>query len=615
MPDLPNIYWLSFDSWEPQLIDDYRSPNLVSLLKQGFWFNNIITNIPFTRGSLHGYMSGFYASISGYFYRYDGYDTRVAGQECITFPDMLRSIGYSCFGSCPLHRDVYPESKFDATYHNSDIPNNIINNIKTGNPVFYFHHDVTLHDHIEMVLGNNSLKITEAYRNYPGIIQYVDERISSYLSSLNYNSDKDILIFSTDHGAPSGDRHSYKSPAYFYFEDYRLKVWFAFIFPSSENAQICSNYGANIDFISTFVPLYNSYVSKQLLSSNNQGINLINDKRNYVCIESGPLGDAQLGQVYMTASWGVRAEKWKYILLEDGTEHLVDLLARKEEINFINEHKGEADKLRKILNEELFTNKSPSNYYTSDITITDWSKRAKRYSHLAQWKKETIIDDRVINIVKQYTKQGSSVLDIGCGPGTTTNKLSSEFNVIGIDQSIDMMQENISIKPEIFQVMNAYNLSFPNEFFDTIIASMVFHYCKNLPRAMYEASRVLKQGGLFLLVEKIPSNSKSYLFKKVMLLAGDKNPLTFKEWIDHLTAIGIINIENLIISLTDHSIQQWLQARHLIENTKQRIMNTYRDATEEERNGYYKIIDNDIIVSAPMLIAYGHKKRDHNLWL
>ena len=97
------------------------------------------------------------------------------------------------------------------------------------------------------------------------------------------------------------------------------------------------------------------------------------------------------------------------------------------------------------------------------------------------------------------------MLDLGCGTGTFTllakkSQPSAEVTGIDIDPHIlsiareKATQANAKIK---FDLGTAFNLPYPDNNFDRVISSLVFHHLtrENKLRALEEVLRVLKKNG------------------------------------------------------------------------------------------------------------------------
>lgn len=100
-------------------------------------------------------------------------------------------------------------------------------------------------------------------------------------------------------------------------------------------------------------------------------------------------------------------------------------------------------------------------------------------------------------------KDGSSVLDIGCGTGEPVTKFISEHNFVitGIDISSKMIEkaQSLNLKNANFFVADFFDFK-PNEKFDGIVAfDSFFHFPKEKRRIIYKiAAKMLKKDGYLL---------------------------------------------------------------------------------------------------------------------
>ena len=94
-----------------------------------------------------------------------------------------------------------------------------------------------------------------------------------------------------------------------------------------------------------------------------------------------------------------------------------------------------------------------------------------------------------------------TLLDIGCGAGLLANGLVSEaLEITGIDvsqQSLDVAQKYDVTRSVRYMCANAYALPFRDKSFDVVCAMDVLEHVEQPHLLISEASRVLRDGGLF----------------------------------------------------------------------------------------------------------------------
>ncbi|MCY3849892.1 MAG: methyltransferase domain-containing protein [Acidimicrobiaceae bacterium] len=95
------------------------------------------------------------------------------------------------------------------------------------------------------------------------------------------------------------------------------------------------------------------------------------------------------------------------------------------------------------------------------------------------------------------------LLDLGCGPGTITSGLARRVGrVVGLDASAEMTDAarnhaaDRGIGNATFEVGSAYDLPWSDDSFDVVYAHQVLQHLSEPVRALREARRVLKPGGI-----------------------------------------------------------------------------------------------------------------------
>ncbi|WP_077400734.1 class I SAM-dependent methyltransferase [Cellulophaga omnivescoria] len=117
-------------------------------------------------------------------------------------------------------------------------------------------------------------------------------------------------------------------------------------------------------------------------------------------------------------------------------------------------------------------------------TITKWKPKLYNEKHSFVYH----YGESLINLLDP--KENQRILDLGCGSGQLTFKISGlAKEVIGIDKSAEMISDAKSKFPNIeFQVADASNFKF-NEKFDSIFSNATLHWVndfKNAIKCMYE---------------------------------------------------------------------------------------------------------------------------------
>ena len=134
-----------------------------------------------------------------------------------------------------------------------------------------------------------------------------------------------------------------------------------------------------------------------------------------------------------------------------------------------------------------------------------------------------LIDDLLNKLkIKDFKNKNLKILDLACGPGLLSKKLSFVFpksEIIGIDvseYSIKLAKKNCKgIKNIKFMIGNAQNISFPNDYFDIIICKDSLHHFQNALKSIKEMYRVLKKNGI-IYIQDLRRDVPFYLIKTIL---------------------------------------------------------------------------------------------------
>jgi len=201
--------------------------------------------------------------------------------------------------------------------------------------------------------------------------------------------------------------------------------------------------------------------------------------------------------------------------------------------------------------------------------------------------------------------QGLTVLDYGCGRGALSLKLLHNHvnKVCGIDISEVYIKDCIhqaktagyAATSYDFQVMDAHQLTFPDESFDLIIGYGILHHLEP-SIALKEIYRVLKPGGRVLLQEPLADNPLLRIFRRLTPDARteDEAPFTKKQiqaftslnnWKSECIYCGLLEMpvsmftsivmpkmpQNFLIKWAD-KLEIWFHRKNLLSSWNQYVL-------------------------------------------
>jgi SAM-dependent methyltransferase len=158
---------------------------------------------------------------------------------------------------------------------------------------------------------------------------------------------------------------------------------------------------------------------------------------------------------------------------------------------------------------------------------------------------------RRVGMLTSHILPEMHVLELGCGAGYFTKELvRTGGRITAIDISNDLLsiaKQTVRTEAVELRIENAYNMTFPDMCFDSVVGSSVLHHL-DLDKALSECYRVLKPGGSMYFTEPNMLNPQIALQKNVPYLKrklGDSPDETaFFRWkLQHrLMCQGFINI-------------------------------------------------------------------------
>jgi ubiquinone/menaquinone biosynthesis C-methylase UbiE len=237
-----------------------------------------------------------------------------------------------------------------------------------------------------------------------------------------------------------------------------------------------------------------------------------------------------------------------------------------------------------------------------------------------------------MNILKQALSgiTGGKVLDVASGEGdfikTLVGNLKSYAEVIGIDtiQYTKAAGGIFYAKDVRFIQMDAKQLGFSDESFDTVSISSALHHLENIPQCIEEMKRVLKSGGNLIIrethrdIQVEPQLNDMYIHHWVAEIDsafGDythNKTFTRQELVDFVKGMDLYNVVFYNISNTDldpmdeaaireneEIIDRYIQYAAGLPNYK-----TLKQRGEELRQRHHEVG----VQWEPELIVVGEKK-------
>jgi ubiquinone/menaquinone biosynthesis C-methylase UbiE len=136
--------------------------------------------------------------------------------------------------------------------------------------------------------------------------------------------------------------------------------------------------------------------------------------------------------------------------------------------------------------------------------------------HAAEWdriRKLHVADAAVEDAIRLALadKPIRALLDLGTGTGRMLELFAGDIERgLGLDLSLDMLAlararlDRSGLKHCSVRQGDIYDLALPRDSFDAVIIHQVLHFLDDSPRAIREASRVLRPGGRLLVVDFAP---------------------------------------------------------------------------------------------------------------
>jgi ArsR family transcriptional regulator len=146
----------------------------------------------------------------------------------------------------------------------------------------------------------------------------------------------------------------------------------------------------------------------------------------------------------------------------------------------------------------------------ADLAITYFRENAAQWHHIRSlYIDEREVEAALVEIIIAVAPR--DLLDIGTGTGRVLEVLAPHVeDALGIDQSREMLSiarvnlERAGVENASVRLGDMYQLALPDASFDAVVVHQVLHYADRPGAAIAEAARVLRPGGILVLVDFAP---------------------------------------------------------------------------------------------------------------
>ncbi len=137
--------------------------------------------------------------------------------------------------------------------------------------------------------------------------------------------------------------------------------------------------------------------------------------------------------------------------------------------------------------------------------VQSFERRSSTYEDLLS---QRFFFDRIHRIALDSVPKGltpEDILDIGCGTGRLLRMAGARWpaaRLTGVDAAEGMVKEARRLTPQAqFHVSMAEALPLPDESVDVVLSTASFHHWQDQLQALRQVRRVLRPGGVFVLVD------------------------------------------------------------------------------------------------------------------
>jgi len=240
-----------------------------------------------------------------------------------------------------------------------------------------------------------------------------------------------------------------------------------------------------------------------------------------------------------------------------------------------------------------------------------WKKRALKYNNLEWISKEFILDN--ILLVGEFSAE-DNILEVGCGTGKLLFKIAEIVKEAhGLDISKEMLEQVPKKENIILQENKITGMIYNKDYFDQILARMVFHHILTKEEQINSLKRcyqVLKDGGKMIISEGVPPH-KCIKNKYTEIFKLKEERITFmpNDIMNLMYEAGFKNIKIYQIIDQDMSLKNWLENDGTLnKEIIDKIMALHRTGSEVFKRLYnLREVNDDILIDCRVAIVVGEK--------
>ncbi|MDR6225857.1 class I SAM-dependent methyltransferase [Desmospora profundinema] len=200
----------------------------------------------------------------------------------------------------------------------------------------------------------------------------------------------------------------------------------------------------------------------------------------------------------------------------------------------------------------------------------------------------------LVQAVKAHQPQPLLALDVATGTGHTAFALRQCVSrVVGLDLTEGMLEQAKRAAKErnldnlVWMMGDAEDIPMPDGLFDVVTCRIAAHHFPEPLRAFQQCHRLLRDGGLFILVDNVsPADpTTEVLYNQVEKWRDPSHGWVFTEsrWSDLLRRVGFSQVEVLHRWENQMQIEPWLDRAHTPQEVRERIRTVLKGASVEQQ--------------------------------